>query len=108
LTAGPESSAAAVLIARREWPRELSSQVKITNPHFRSRESVRRRDAEHYRDAGRAEYLGRGPDGKDQIRLLDSNARAVPGYDDVDDFFEFTKGFSDGAAVLKMLGRRAK
>ncbi len=66
---------------------------------------IRRRDAVHFIETDRAVYVGRDPDGQDQIRLIETHPknqpRSVPGYDDIKDFFEWAIGTSNGSAVMK-------
>jgi hypothetical protein len=104
LPASPQAVAARV--ARRESTVQLSARVKVVNGPPAQR-FIRRRDAAHQLEIGRAEYLGRDRSGRDQIRLVESHPknqpRVVPGYDDIKNGFEWAIGPSSGAAVMKAI-----
>jgi hypothetical protein len=102
---GPDSSQAiAARVARQGSPGKLSAWVKVVNGPS-TRRCIRRRDAVHFIETDRAVYLGRDPDGQDQIRLVESHPknqpRIVPGYDDIKYGFEWAIGTSGDAAVMK-------
>jgi hypothetical protein len=98
------SEAVAARVARQGSPPKLSARVKVVNGPP-TRRFIRRRDAMHFLETGRAVCLGRDPDGRDQIRLVEGHPnnqpRVVPGYDDIKNGFEWAVGTSNGAAVMK-------
>jgi hypothetical protein len=103
--AGPDSSqAVAARVARQESKQRLSSRVKVVNGSP-TRRFIRRRDALHFIETDRAVYLGRDPDGQDQIRFIETHPknqpRVVPGYDDIKNGFEWAAGWSGNAAIMK-------